>query len=257
MPSPFPGMDPYLEQPSRWPNVHYSLTAALRDRLQALLRPHYWVALEERVYVSDTSAALGRPDVSVVERQPGPLAAGRAAALLVQAVEVYLPAAETVREPYLTVRSLEPEGRVVTVIEVLSPSNKSAGAGRDAYLEKRGQVLASAAHLVEIDLLREGRRMPFLGAPRALHYGILISRGPERPRAEWFAFTLGDSIPPFPLPLDSDRDEPIVPLQEIVTTVYDRGGFDLVIDYRQAPEPPLSPAEETWAAALLTQQGLR
>ncbi|HTE20380.1 MAG TPA: DUF4058 family protein [Armatimonadota bacterium] len=256
MPSPFPGMDPYLEHPSRWPNVHYSLISALRDTLQPLLRPRYWVAMEERVYVADSPSALGRPDAAVVDRGGAP---ARGGGLLAPArsVEVYVPTPETVHEPYLEVRELTAGAQVVTVIEVLSPANKNAGAGRDAYLEKRGVVLGSQAHLVEIDLLRAGRRMPSLGAPTEYDYGVLLCRSHTRPRAELCPFTVREPAPAVPLPLQAAGEEVPIPLGELLHAIYDRGGFDLVIDYRQPPEPPLSDDDEAWADTLLREQGLR
>jgi hypothetical protein len=257
MPSPFPGMDPYLEFASGWPNVHYSIITGLRDALQAQLRPRYWVSIEERVYIADAELAIGRPDAVVVDRGMGHRPAEAGIAVLSLGIEVYVPAAEAVHEPYLEVRRPGPSKEVVTVIEVLSPANKRGGSGRDQYLEKRGRVHGSAANLVEIDLLREGRRMPSLGPGTVRDYGVLVCRAATRPRARLHPFSVREPIPTFAVPLASaDPDAPL-DLSRVLSEIYDRGGFDLVLDYAQPPEPPLAEEDAAWADALLREKGLR
>lgn len=252
MPSPFPGMDPYLEHPDLWPDAHNGLIAAIRDVLAPSLRPHYYVALEERTYLEDPPdlVLVGRPDLAVVgtRRGNGETSAqpGRGAT----AIEVEVPMSDPVRETYLEVRSVG-EGDVVTVIELLSPSNKRAGAGRRLYLDKRQTVLATRTHLVEIDLLRGGERMPTIGPPVVSDYRILVSRSRRRPRAELLPFGLRDPVPAFPVPLRPVDEEPSVGLGGLLAALYDRASYDLRIDYRRPPEPPVGEADAAWAAALI------
>ena len=254
MPSPFPGMDPHLERPGLWPDVHNSLIAAIRDALAPALRPRYVVALEERVYVEEPhqSALVGRPDIAVVGAATRE-AAGAKAAAGPAVVEVEVPIPDRVRETYLVVRGVG-EADVVTVLELLSPANKQPGEGRRVYLEKRRSVFATLTSLVEIDLLRSGERMPVVGAPPHSDYGILISRSWRRPKAELLTFGVRDPVPPHRVPLRRDDQEPTVDLSGLLSALYDRAGYDLRVDYRQPPEPPLGEADAAWAAALLRER---
>lgn len=255
MPSPFPGMDPYLEQPDGWPNVHNSLITAIRDELQAHLRPRYWVAIEERVYLSETGKTAGSPDAIVVDTGRSGREPGVSSTAVAHGVEVYVPSGEVIRETFLEIRTVAQQ-HVITVLEILSPSNKRAGMGRDTYLEKRGRILGSRVSLVEIDLLREGYRMPSLGGPAPYQYGVLVCRYATRPRAMLYPFGVRDPIPMVPLPLEGE-EELALPLQEIFASVYDRGGFDLVTDYTAEPVPPLPAEDAVWADALLRGENLR
>lgn len=250
MPSPFPGMDPYLEHPALWPDVHNRLIAALGDALAPAVRPRYYVALEERTYLDDPPELIlvGRPDLAVVAASGA--AAPREAPRGAQVVEVELPVAEPVRETYLEVRGVT-DGDVVTVIEVLSPANKRPGPGRRLYLDKRLLIVATRTSLVEIDLLRAGERMPTRGVAAPADYTVLVSRGWRRPRAELLPFGARDPIPPFPVPLRQGEDEPTVVLGTVLGALYDRAGYDLRIDYRREPVPPLAGDDAAWAAGLL------
>ena len=141
-----------------------------------------------------------------------------------------------IKEGYLEVREVGTEA-LVTTIEILSPTNKRPGKGRQVYEEKREQVLASRSNLVEIDLLRKGDPMPMIGNNIQSHYRILVCRGDRRPYADLYAFNLQDVIPSFPLPLRSGDTEPIIDLQALLNQVYDIYGYDLVVDYSQQPVP--------------------
>jgi hypothetical protein len=258
--SPFPGMNPYLERPELWAEVHNRLIVAIADVLGPQLRPKYRVGLEKRVYqaIEPESLLVGIPDVLVGTSQATTQAASSVAVAppLVQPVTVMLPMPEEVREGYLEVREVG-TGEVVTVIELLSPKNKRSGEGRRTYESKRQQVLSSSTHLVEIDLLRGGEPMPILGPQIESPYRILVSRSNRRPQAALYPFDLRQPIPTFPLPLQPEDAEPLIELQLILQGVYDRAGFDLAIDYAQEPVPPLTEADAAWAAELLQQQELR
>ena len=277
MPSPFPGMDPYLEHPALWPDLHLSLIPALRDVLAPQLRPRYYVAVETRVFVAEPAAEqlVGVPDGAVIAagHSPGgsptigPLegagsSAGPQAAPQVGVLDVEVPVPARVRQTYLEIRDPR-EHEVVTVIELLSPTNKRPGEGRQEYLAKRRQTLASLTSLVEVDLLRGGQRMPIWldgrPAPEPLpgDYRVLVARGEQRPQARLYPFAVRDPIPAFPLPLRSGDEEPTIDLQPLLAAIYDRASYDLRIDYRQDAVPPLRGDDAVWAADLLHRAGRR
>jgi hypothetical protein len=147
-----------------------------------------------------------------------------------------------IEEAYLEVRDVQ-GGEVVTVIEILSPTNKRAGEGRRIYEQKRQRVLRSATHLVEIDLIRAGAPMPLLGSASTKPYRMLVSRSSKRPRAMLYDFSLSDPVPVLVVPLGPGDVEPPLSLQVLLRDLYDRAGYDLAVDHRTEPVPPL-PAED-------------
>jgi Protein of unknown function (DUF4058) len=207
MPSPFPGMDPYLEQPVFWSEFHNRLIVAIADAIVPSLLPRYYVGVETRTYRDHDDGEL-----------------------LPQ--EVTLPVSSETKERYLEVREAGTDA-VIAVIEVLSPKNKRKGDGRVAYEAKRQKILDSAWHLVEIDLLRSDSPMAMQGAT-GTDYRVLVSRLERRPKAELYGFTLQEAIPSFPLPLKSPSEVVMVAIQTIVQGVYDRGGYAVRIDYQQS-----------------------
>jgi hypothetical protein len=152
-------------------------------------------------------------------------------------------------ERFLEVRLVQTDV-LVCVIEVLSPTNKRIGEGRTAYETKRQKILASATHLIEIDLLRGGLPLP-LGDSSRKPYSILVSRSGDRPNAELYEFDLPDPIPCFPVPLQANDPEPVIDLQQLVNELYTRARLDLAIDYSQPVKPDLSKAETTWITGIL------
>ncbi|MEM6593085.1 MAG: DUF4058 family protein [Cyanobacteria bacterium P01_H01_bin.119] len=259
MSSPFPGMDPYLEHPDLWPEVHSRLLVAIADSLGPKLRPKYRIAIEKRVY-EDTREDLlvGRPDATVfklrTQEQNPPVS--KSAATLVAPITVELPMPEEIQERYLEVREVG-TGTVVTTLELISPSNKRPGNGRRQYEDKRIKILTSSTHLVEIDLIRAFAPLPRYGLNQAYLYGILVSRASQRPQADLYAFNLRSPIPAFPLPLMPDDAEPIVDLQPILAQLYNRASYDLAIDYSQNPLLPLDEEDLAWADSLLREKGYR
>ena len=250
MPSPFPGMDTYLEDPALWTKVHQRLIVAIADALSPHLRPKYIVDIEERVdqTTEENSLLVGIPDVAVKRSQTVNNSSTANIAIAtppVPATTVIIPMPETVREWYLEVREVATK-QVITAIEVLSPKNKRSTEGRKAYLKKRQRVFGSVTNLVEIDLLRTGEPMPILGC-----------RSELRPEAELYAFNLQHSIPSFLLPLQEEDTEPAINLQSLINGVYDRAAYDLVIDYTRSPVPPLTEEKTAWMDELLREQGLR
>lgn len=264
MPLPFPGMNPYLEQPDRWPEVHHLLISLLAETLNPQLLPTYRVAIEKRIYqLSGTDSLLiGIPDVTVTQAKSQAAATapnGDRVAVAPppnQPISVLLPMAMEVQEGYLEVREVATQA-VVTVIEVLSPANKRPGWGRETYLQKRDRVLGSCTHLVEIDLLRSGAPMPMAGVTAPSAYRILVSRQERRPQAELYPFTVREPIPAFALPLQSPNPEPVVALDHLLQQVIERSGLSIVIDYQADSVPPLAIEDQGWLEALFAQAGLR
>jgi hypothetical protein len=170
-------------------------------------------------------------------------------------VEVPLP--DDVREVYLEIRTVATD-QVITVVELLSPTNKLVGEGRRLYERKRLEIFGTLTHFVEVDLLRAGQPMPVRGAAPQAGYRILVSRAPQRPQADLFTFGIRQAIPDVRLPLQAGDAEPLVALNSILHTLYDRAGYDLRIDYSQSPPPPpLSPEDATWLDAHLKAAGMR
>ncbi|MEH2378386.1 MAG: DUF4058 family protein [Nostoc sp.] len=258
---PFPGMNPYLEDPELWPGVHHLLISEIARFLSPQLRPKYRVAVEVRMYetTDENSLLVGIPDVIVKNRQTVTDSTNTNVAVAAptpEPIKVKIPMPVSIREGYLEVREVGTEA-LVTTIEILSPTNKRPGKGRQTYQEKREQVLASRSNLVEIDLLRKGEPMPMMGNDIQSHYRILVCRGDRRPYADLYAFNLLDIIPRFPLPLRSGDTEPVIDLQTLLNEVYDIYGYDLVVDYSQQPVSALLEADTAWVDALLREKGLR
>ncbi|MBW4674285.1 MAG: DUF4058 family protein [Desmonostoc geniculatum HA4340-LM1] len=261
MPSIFPGMNPYLEHPELFPGLHHLLISEIARFLSPQLRPKYRVAVEVRMYetTDENSLLVGIPDIIVKNRQTitdSTITNIAVAAPISEPIKVKIPMPVSIREGYLEVREVETEV-LITTIEILSPTNKRTGKGRQIYEEKRAQVLASRSNLVEIDLLRKGDPMPMIGNDIQSHYRILVCRGDRRPYADLYAFNLQDIIPSFALPLRSGDREPIIDLQTLLNEVYDIYGYDLVVDYSQQPVPALSETDAAWADALLQENGVR
>jgi hypothetical protein len=252
-------MDPYLERPSLWPDVHLGLIRAIQVTLTRLLAPRYFVMVEERTYLAamDPMSFLGRPDAAVVGL-PGPAAAGAPPAAVgpagsVAPLVVDLPMIDEIRERYLEIRDTG-AAQVITVIEILSPSNKLPGDGRAQYLRKRESVLGSQSNLVEIDLLRSGQPMPTYRGPQA-DYRVLVSRAWQRPHAHLYAFGVQELIPACPIPLRRGEDEPMLDLGDLLHRSYDEARYDLRIDYGRPPDPPLPQETAAWAVECVGRGG--
>ncbi len=255
MPTPFPGMDPYLERRGLWEEVHTGLIAQIQQFVAPLVRPRYRVAVERRVYLAVLSpdGLVGKPDVLVVssDREPVQTASARVPmAVTPQVAE--LPMAEEVIERYLEIREVA-TGDVITVIEILSHSNKSTRQGREQYERKRLAVLASLTNLLEIDLLRAGDPLPMRVSSNGNlgDYRLVVSRSGHRPQADAYIFGVRAPIPDVPIPLRPGEDEPVLALNQILHDLYDRAGYDLAVDYSQPPVPPLAGEDAQWAAQLV------
>lgn len=213
MATPFPGMDPFLEHPVLWSGVQLSLMNAVSHQLAPLLRPRYVPSLEVRT--------------------------------------IELPWFKH-REYYLELLDRYQDLKVVTVIEVLSPTNKHAGPGREAFLKKQESTLASECHLVEIDLLREGQRLAALPEKQLAALGafdslITVNRWPKRQRFEFYPLRLRDRLPRFGVPLVAPDPDVPLDLQAAFEQVYDDGSYMLRVKYHEPCVPPLSPDDQKWA----------
>ena len=262
MPSPFPGMDPHLENIRLWPDVHHGLTSQLRAELNRILRPRYFARIEERVYTSDEldpGRSVRIPRFRIREiggASPHVSGAGVPVGVAEPIVATTL-IDDEIHEPYLKIVDRE-DRAVVTVIEILSPTNKHPGAyGLRSYREKRHEIVMSPTHFVEIDLLRAGVRMTIREPLPPCDYLVHVSRANERPEGRIWPIRLPDRLPEVLIPLRAPDEDVRVDLQNVLDSAYDRAGYDLEIDYRRQPVPELPPDLEQWADELLRAKGLR
>lgn len=248
-------MDPWLEHPALWRDVHNSLIGAIRDELVPRVAPRYYVGLEQRMYVLEPSGLdlVGISDVSLSTRPSPPPTNGHAEALGAEVaggvgvLEVEVPMRERFRHTYLEIHEVE-TGDLITVIELLSPVNKKPGPYRQKYENKRERIFESRTNLVEIDLLRDGPRMPLSRDQQARgDYRILVSRSSKRPRSTLYTFGVRNAIPAIPIPLKPEDAEPEIDLGAVLHAMYERARYDLRLDYRKPPVPPLNEGDTAWA----------
>jgi hypothetical protein len=244
-------MNPFLEQDDAWHDFHERFLPLVADLLVAQVRPNYIVKIDEHVYVHELPPEprhlLDRADV-LVGRSPRPGEPRPGVGLLEAPARVGLPALDVERLAFVEVRDRR-NRELVTVVELLSPSNKRSGADRDQYLSKRAQVLGSTAHLVEIDLLRGGKPMPLEDRPDC-DYSAMVSRVEQRPDAGFWPIRLRSRLPEIPVPLRAPDGDARLDLQEIVHRLYDAAGYEDYI-YDSVPDPPLAAGDLAWARALV------
>ena len=258
--NPFPGMNPYLESEGIWPDFHNELISQLRSALTAQLPGRYHVSLQQR---TEVAPPLGpAPDLALII--PDALVTGEPASSLLDApseatatatavaappeeataVRVRMP--REVRVTWLRVEAM-PKRDVVTIVEVLSPTNKAPGTGRLQYIRKREAISASYVNLVEIDLLRRGQPMPLETPPPSSDYRVLVCRGLEHPSALLYPFTVQQAVPKFPLPLLPDDDELEVDLGAIINAMHHTARYGQVARYHEPPpEPAFAPEVAEW-----------
>lgn len=253
----FPGMDPYLENPQIFPGIHGPMIVYLRDQLAPRIRPRYVASVGERVYVEGPEQRPIGPDVWVrrTPRQETGLATA-GASVADEPVTLEVPELE-IREPYIEILDRESGMRVVTVIEVVSPTNKYAGPGREAYLAKQQEVLRSDTHLVEIDLLRYGPHV--LAVPEAqvrgrFLYDYLVSvnrAAPRRNRFEVYPRTVAQRLPRIRVPLAGEDPDVRLDLQAALDEAYEAGSYREGIAYHAPCQPPLAREVQAWADELI------
>jgi Protein of unknown function (DUF4058) len=262
MPSPFPGMNPYLEHPAFWSSFHFRLVNAVLSSLDKALPSHYYTEIKTQTYqVLEGSAedeegqwVRNHPAASpaYVPRSLDEESDGIAVMPPLQSPQsVVLPMMLTLKERYLEIRELSSEA-VITVVKILTPRNKRQGRGRMAYQRQRDRILTGSSHLVEIDLLRRELPLPMLGAIGSMDYRILVSRAERRPKADLYGFDLSDSIPSFPVPLKPEGTDLSLELQLILDDVFERARYTQRIDYQHpVPLPLLTATQQAWVDELL------
>jgi hypothetical protein len=260
MQSPFPGMDPYLEAPDLWPDVHLSLASALRDQLQSQLGTHYVAVLTPYVAFETITIAPARhtvPDVGILERD-APLASGAGTVVAPAPVRGIVAMEMPARYANVEIRTFAGQ-TLVTAIEILSPVNKRPGRdGADAYDRKRRELLRSEAHLLEIDLLRGGQRPALVTPQPEGSYSILLSRVERRPEVELWPIRLSMRIPQRPVPLHMPDPDIMLDIQTALEQIYRNARYDLRVDYGLPPAPPeLSSEDAHWLDQLLIAHGFR
>jgi hypothetical protein len=250
--SPFPGMDPYLER--HWRDVHARLIVYFSEQLQERLPEPLLARIEERVFVESADGDRSiYPDVRVIERGPKPASAVSG----IEGIAVAEPLVLRLDDEPITQRFIEivdagSGNRVVTVIEVLSPSNKTPGDGQDLYLRKRRELRQGRVSLVEIDLLRRGARALSERLPLSHRtpYQVVVRRGHRPAELEVYRVPLRERLPVIGVPLrESDPDAPL-DLQAALDRCYRAGRYD-TLDYAVTAEPPLSDDDAAWAQTLL------
>jgi hypothetical protein len=254
MPSPFPGMDPYLESQGFWRDFHASFLIFCRIALRAVLPKHYTALIDERISLVDLSAEAQpdyRPDVAIARENHGrPSAGDRGVLATLEPVTVPLAIEELdeIRLRWIEIRRL-PDLSLVTVIEILSPTNKS-GSGRIEYVEKRNQLIRQPVNLVEIDLLLGGQR-PLMGAPLPpADYFTFISRHDRRPNCDVFAWSIRQVLPVIPIPLSDSDPDVNLNLGAVFSQTFDLGPYSELIKYAAPLDLPLTPEDRAWAEAL-------
>lgn len=266
MASPFPGMDPYLEDHNVWPGFHHSLANEVVAQLNAQIGPRYYADVNVRTVFEEVSIAIPRtiyPDVGVVEQpgsEPAPLSSAAAVAIPAAPIQRTVLVPDQVKLRTVEVRVTE-TGQLVTSIELLSPYNKRPGGGLDEYLDKRSELLHSPVHLIEIDLLRGGQRpgREVNEPPVEADYVLLVNRnrgsGAGRVSEIW-PVALEQPLPLLPVPLlPPDSDVPL-DLNAAIRSVYARAGYDWRINYRKpVPPPELRPDAAAWLKLRLPEVG--
>lgn len=257
MPSPFPGMDPYLEDAEIWSGFHHSIAEEIKRRLNRQLGPKYYAEVEVLVVAEHVEVGISGPiipDAAVLEAAMPAAKASSGASSATAAI----PAAP-IRRPVpvpdeVKLRSVRiyrtPTNRLVTSIEILSPFNKRSE-GLEKYRQKRARLLQSPVHLVEIDFLRGGERpgREVAKPPLATDYVVLVNRGNgwDVRESEIWPVSLSEQLPTLPIPLlVPDPDQPLH-LEECFRAVYDDSRYAPRLDYRRPiPPPAIRPEMRAW-----------
>jgi hypothetical protein len=261
MPSPFPGMDPWLEGDQVFPNLYERLIISVQDALNAALPPGYVATSKNRVWVDPELRR--EPDVALFgrERHPnGNGGVGLALAGLTAIAQELTP--DTVEESHLEIRSAKGK-RLVTAFEVISLTNKRAGEkGRKSYQDKQEEYGLSDVNLVEIDLLRRGPHVsatPLSMLRQKLgdfDYHVSVAMPGKRPSHLAAGIKLTDRLPAIGIPLDSGAAPITIDLQPMIEAAYDRGRYTELFSYREPCDPPLTPEQQAWAEGILRAKGL-
>lgn len=252
MPSPFPGMNPYLEQDDAWEDFHHEFISCARAILAEQVSEKYIVKVETRLYVHELSAEernyRGRADVGISLTGVALDPSGSSLAVQRAPIELPVPAVDIEKYSLLEIRERQ-NRRVVTAIELLSPTNKTPGPDREDYLRKRLVYFESPCHFVEIDLRRGGMRPTPPDLPPCDYY-VLLNRIERRPLIGVWPLNLTDRLPQIPIPLKAPDTDITLDLQVVLDRAYDGARYGNYI-YKDTPEPDLSPEQKAWAKQFL------
>ncbi len=256
MPSPFPGMDPYLEISGDWLDFHSRFINGCADAIADQLPENYVARIDEQFHILESPQDVERqrlPDVAIAQTYHSsakPERGGARATLQPEIIPLVTTIIEEVKERWIEIRR-KPDWTPVTVIELLSPTNKH-GQGYNDYFYKRVSLIERSIHLVELDFLIEGRGPAMERSPRG-HYHAFVSRAERRPLSEVYSWSIRDPLPVIPVPLKAP--DPDIPLDLAATfaTVYRRGRYERSIDYQAPLSLPLSAEDRAWAEALAAQ----
>jgi len=244
-------MDPYLEAQPFWNNLHTSMIVMMQSELKRRLPPNYtvWSDIYIWLHEPDAETRRGKPD-DFVTSQAG-AAHGSSLLTLPAPSTTMLPAIRREGNKYLKIKELRSE-RVITVLELLSPANKTSGEDYDAFLAKRKEYLATRTNVVEIDLHRTGKRMP-LGkpAPPPADYYAFVSRASDFPQTAIWPFSVRDPLPEVAVPLKPEDGFIMFPLKAAFDAAYDLGPYDTAVDYTRPPRIPLKGKDALWVRTLL------
>lgn len=256
MPNPFPGMDPYLEGPL-WTTVHAGLITEISRQLNPKIQPRYVALIEERIVIAppdSSETSQGRiPDVGI-HAMNGP---ARSATAGSTTAPIVTRLAKPEARSFKSIEIRESIGRrLVTIIEVLSPTNKR-GPGRREYARKRRRLIQAQVHLVEVDFLRVGRRLPVELELPAWPYFVFVSRANADDRVDVWPVRLQDALPAVDVPLQGGDQDVSLDLNSAMAETYGIYNFDRLIDYSVMPSGPLSDADLAWLDARLREAGRR
>jgi len=250
MPSPFPGMDPFLEGPE-WLDFHSRFVNTWCEAVADGLPDEYVANIDERVYlveVDPDTRKLIYPDVSVSQREMATSTSPHSALATAEPMTIPLEIIEGPRETYIEILK-KPELSLVAVLELLSPANKE-NPGRTEYLSKRNAVLRQNVHLVELDLLLGGQRVPMGKSLPAGDYYYILARAEERFDAKVYRWTIADALPCLPVPLRPPHADVMVDLATVFTTAYERGRFGRRLHYDRPCPAALRDEQRTWVDAI-------
>ncbi len=253
MKCPFPGMDPYLEDPAYWQDFHQSFNIYWRDAIAESLPENYEVRVDERVNLVEIpgdSIKLIRPDLAISQGYPlsnSALETSGVATLEPVSIPLEYPIEEV--ESYLKILH-RPDRTLVTVLELLSPTNK-VDTGRLDYLAKRSAVLRQQVHLVELDLLRAGHRLPLKRPlPPGDHFAF-VSRWEQRPNCEVYAWSMRSPLPAIRIPLKLSDPDLVFNIATVFDEAYLRGRYFRSLPYSQPPLVPVGDADLEWVESRL------
>lgn len=260
MPSPFPGIDPYVESQGYWPDLHAALNLYCRDALNEILPDEYEARLAEQlrlIEIAEPSDRTALPDVSVIHGSLGPrsFAHGAEGLLTLEPVAIDLPMErlQEVRDLWIEVRR-RPDRSLITAIEVLSPTDKLGYGYRDDQIKRR-KLIHQDVHVVELDLLVRGRRLPMSQDLSAGDFFAFVSRAGLRPECDVYAWSVRQPLPRIPIPLLAPDPDVVLDLPSLFTTGYDRGRYARWLDYAAPLDLPLAPEDRACAEELARTKG--